>query len=181
MAGHDFIAFVATRCSFPFCRQVDAVRDFYRVIGLDEVPGADDQRPTVFVLGEATLSLSPVDEDRQGVKPDYCIKTPAYGEILTRLRHIPKGWSVPCRCVAARHVRPATSWLSGLKALDEFPTTALRAREAVRQGFQPDGRLRKPARRSPVSAVRSTSWRKRWAWTSSTLRQAPDRPGRQVN
>lgn len=68
-------------------RQVDAVRDFYhRVIGLAEVPGADDQR-LLFALGEATLSLSPVDEVNRGVKPDYlAIKTPAYDEILTRLR-----------------------------------------------------------------------------------------------
>lgn len=64
-----------------------AVRDFYhRVIGLDEVASANDQR-LLFALGDATLSLSPVDEVSRSVKPDYlAIKTPAYDAILARLR-----------------------------------------------------------------------------------------------
>ena len=64
-----------------------AVRDFYhRVIGLDEVASANDQR-LLFSLGDATLSLSPVDEVSRSVKPDYlAIKTPAYDAILARLR-----------------------------------------------------------------------------------------------
>ncbi|KNY10168.1 hypothetical protein AKG08_10540 [Achromobacter piechaudii] len=72
----------------PFlARRLHAMRDFYhRVIGLDEVAAGDDQR-LFFALGAATLSLSPVDEVSQGVKPDYlAIRTRAYDEILTRLR-----------------------------------------------------------------------------------------------
>lgn len=67
--------------------RVQAVRDFYhQVIGLDEMASADDQR-LLFALGEATLSLSPVDAVSRAVKPDYlAIKTHAYDAILARLR-----------------------------------------------------------------------------------------------
>lgn len=71
----------------PFLAQrLDAVRDFYRVvIGLDEVACGDGQRLR-FALGEATLSLSPVDEVSRTVRPDYlAIKTRAYDDILARL------------------------------------------------------------------------------------------------
>ncbi|MFD4840101.1 VOC family protein [Achromobacter sp. NPDC058515] len=68
-------------------RRLDAVREFYlRVIGLDEVAGAGDDRLR-FALGEATLSLSPVEEVSRAVRPDYlAIKTRAYDDILARLR-----------------------------------------------------------------------------------------------
>lgn len=68
-------------------RRAEAVRDFYhRVIGLEEMAGADGQR-LLFALGDATLSLSPVAEIRRDVKPDYLtLKTPAYDELLARLR-----------------------------------------------------------------------------------------------
>ncbi|WMD22376.1 VOC family protein [Achromobacter seleniivolatilans] len=68
-------------------RRLDAVREFYqRVIGLDEMDSADDQR-LLYALGGATLSLSPVTEVSRAVKPDYlAIKTHAYDEILARLR-----------------------------------------------------------------------------------------------
>ncbi len=64
----------------------DAVRDFYlRVIGLDEVLGADDERLR-FALGDATLSLSPVQDISRAVRPDYlAIKAGAYDAILSRL------------------------------------------------------------------------------------------------
>lgn len=65
----------------------DAVREFYlRIIGLDEVAGAHDDRLR-FALGEATLSLSPVEEVSRAVRPDYlAIKARAYDDILARLR-----------------------------------------------------------------------------------------------
>ncbi|WP_286940268.1 VOC family protein [Achromobacter sp. UBA4530] len=63
-----------------------AVRDFYhRIIGLEEMPGDGDRLR--FALGDATLSLSPVDEVSRAVKPDYLgIKASAYDDILSRLR-----------------------------------------------------------------------------------------------
>ncbi|ADP16347.1 hypothetical protein AXYL_03027 [Achromobacter xylosoxidans A8] len=72
----------------PFLAQrQEAVREFYRhVIGLEEVAGAGGQR-LLFALGEATLSLSPVDEVSREVRPDYlALKTRAYDDILARLR-----------------------------------------------------------------------------------------------
>ncbi|MFY0476238.1 VOC family protein [Achromobacter marplatensis] len=68
-------------------RRAEAVRDFYhRVIGLEELAGADGQR-LLFSLGGATLSLSPVAEVSRAVKPDYlAFKTPAYDDLLARLR-----------------------------------------------------------------------------------------------
>ncbi|MCY1532418.1 hypothetical protein D9M68_676930 [compost metagenome] len=72
----------------PFLAQrLDAVREFYHlIIGLDEVDCADSQRLR-FALGEATLSLSPVDEVSRAVRPDYlAIRTRAYDDILARLR-----------------------------------------------------------------------------------------------
>ncbi|MBO1014461.1 VOC family protein [Achromobacter sp. SD115] len=65
----------------------EAVREFYsHIIGLDEVAGAGGQR-LLFALGEATLSLSPVDEVSREVRPDYlALKTRAYDDILARLR-----------------------------------------------------------------------------------------------
>ncbi len=64
----------------------EAVREFYlRVIGLQEVPGDGDRLR--FALGDATLSLSPVDEVSRAVKPDYlAIKASAYDDIQSRLR-----------------------------------------------------------------------------------------------
>lgn len=63
-----------------------AVRDFYRrIIGLEEVQGDGDRLR--FALGDATLSLSPVDEVSRAVKPDYlAIKASAYDDILSRLQ-----------------------------------------------------------------------------------------------
>lgn len=72
----------------PFLAQrQEAVREFYRhIIGLDEVAGTGGQR-LLFALGEATLSLSPVEEVSKGVKPDYlALRTRAYDDILARLR-----------------------------------------------------------------------------------------------
>ncbi len=65
----------------------DAVREFYlRVIGLEEMPGDEGERLR-FALGEATLSLSPVEEVSRAVRPDYlAIKTRAYDDILARLQ-----------------------------------------------------------------------------------------------
>ncbi|MFJ3460092.1 VOC family protein [Achromobacter spanius] len=65
----------------------EAVREFYqRVIGLQEVAGADDDRLR-FALGDATLSLSPVEAVSRTIKPDYlAIKASAYDDILSRLR-----------------------------------------------------------------------------------------------
>lgn len=65
----------------------DAVREFYRhVVGLDEIPGMDDQRLR-FTLGDATLSLSPVETVSRDVRPDYLgLRTSAYDEVLARLR-----------------------------------------------------------------------------------------------
>ena len=65
----------------------DAVREFYRhIIGLDEMAGAGGQR-LLFALGEATLSLSPVEDVSREVKPDYlALRTGDYDDILARLR-----------------------------------------------------------------------------------------------
>ncbi|MEN4918401.1 VOC family protein [Achromobacter spanius] len=65
----------------------DAVREFYqRVIGLQDVSAADDGRLR-FALGEATLSLSPVEQVSRTVKPDYlAIKASDYDDILARLQ-----------------------------------------------------------------------------------------------
>ncbi|MGE8688319.1 MAG: VOC family protein [Achromobacter sp.] len=71
----------------PFlARRLDAMREFYHlIVGLDEVACADGQRLR-FALGEATLSLSPVDELNRAVRPDYlAIRTRAYDDILARL------------------------------------------------------------------------------------------------
>lgn len=67
-------------------RRLDAVREFYlHTVGLDEVPAPGGR--LLFALGDATLSLSPVDEISRAVKPDYLtIKTRAYDDILLRLR-----------------------------------------------------------------------------------------------
>ncbi|MBD9380063.1 VOC family protein [Achromobacter sp. ACM02] len=64
-----------------------AVREFYgHIIGLDEMARAGGQR-LLFALGEATLSLSPVDEISREVKPDYlALRTGDYDVILARLR-----------------------------------------------------------------------------------------------
>lgn len=72
----------------PFLAQrQEAVREFYRhIIGLDEVAGTGGQR-LLFALGEATLSLSPVEEVSREVKPDYlALRTRAHDDILARLR-----------------------------------------------------------------------------------------------
>ncbi|QKH39050.1 VOC family protein [Achromobacter pestifer] len=72
----------------PFLAQrQETVREFYsNIIGLDEMAGAGGQR-LLFALGEATLSLSPVEEVSREVKPDYlALRTGAYDEILARLR-----------------------------------------------------------------------------------------------
>ncbi|EHK67643.1 VOC family protein [Achromobacter arsenitoxydans] len=76
----------SVQLSFLSHRQ-DAVREFYRrVIGLQEIPGAGGERLR-FALGEATLSLSPVEEVSRGVRPEYlAIKASAYDDILARLR-----------------------------------------------------------------------------------------------
>lgn len=76
----------SVQLSFLAGRQAE-VREFYRhVIGLDEVSGIDGQR-LLFTLGDATLSLSPVEKVSRGVRPDYlAFRTSAYDEVLARLR-----------------------------------------------------------------------------------------------